>query len=145
MEYHNVVRTSIRVLYNNSRTAEMVDGNLSDTFVVSTGVIQGDVLAPFLFVILVDLPSGKGHLRHWLRSHDTSTPIQTSSCHCAEGPRFFSDDIPCLSLRHHRRRHNVLEPLLQPKVSGLSSVPPRHILYDLKQDELQSPACTPVV
>ena len=32
----------------------MVNGNLSDTFVVSTGVLQGDVLAPFLFVILVD-------------------------------------------------------------------------------------------
>lgn len=32
----------------------MVDGNISDTFQVSTGVLQGDVLAPFLFVILID-------------------------------------------------------------------------------------------
>ncbi|XP_068689925.1 uncharacterized protein [Montipora foliosa] len=33
----------------------MVDGRISDPFEVSTGVLQGDVLAPFLFMILVDL------------------------------------------------------------------------------------------
>ena len=32
----------------------MVDGNISDPFEVSTGVLQGDVQAPFLFIILVD-------------------------------------------------------------------------------------------
>ena len=48
------VVSATSVLYHNSSSAVMVDGNLSDTFVVSTGVLQGDVLAPFLFVILVD-------------------------------------------------------------------------------------------
>ena len=32
----------------------MVDGGQSDPFDVTTGVLQGDVLAPFLFVVLVD-------------------------------------------------------------------------------------------
>ena len=32
----------------------MVDGGLSDPFDVTTGVLQGDGLAPFLFVVLVD-------------------------------------------------------------------------------------------
>ena len=32
----------------------MVDGNLSEPFDVTTGVLQGDVLAPFLFVVLFD-------------------------------------------------------------------------------------------
>lgn len=32
----------------------MVDGSISDPFEVTTGVLQGDVLAPFLFVILID-------------------------------------------------------------------------------------------
>ena len=32
----------------------MVDKNISEAFEVSTGVLQGDVLAPFLFIILVD-------------------------------------------------------------------------------------------
>ena len=44
----------ISVLYKNSKSAVMVDGGLSDPFDVTTGVLQGDVLAPFLFVVLVD-------------------------------------------------------------------------------------------
>ena len=45
---------AIGVMYNNSKSAVMVDGSISDPFAVSTGVLQGDVLAPFLFVIMVD-------------------------------------------------------------------------------------------
>ena len=41
-------------LYKNSESAVMADGNISDTIEISTGVLQGDVLAPFLFVIKVD-------------------------------------------------------------------------------------------
>ena len=44
----------VRVLYKNSKSAVMVDGNLSDPFDVTAGVLQGDVLAPFLIVVLVD-------------------------------------------------------------------------------------------
>ena len=45
---------AISVLYHNSKSAVMVDGNISDPFQVTTGVLQGDVLAPFLFIILID-------------------------------------------------------------------------------------------
>ena len=38
----------------NAVSALMVDENISDPFEVSTGVMQGDVSAPFLFIILVD-------------------------------------------------------------------------------------------
>ena len=48
------VINAISVLYKNSKSAVMVDGGLSDPFDVTTGVLQGDVLAPFLFVVLVD-------------------------------------------------------------------------------------------
>ena len=41
---------AISTLYGNSRSVVMVDGSISDPFV---GVPQGDVLAPFLFIILV--------------------------------------------------------------------------------------------
>ena len=49
-----VIVNAISVLYNNSKSAVMVDGNISDPFQVTTGVLQGDVLAPFLFIILID-------------------------------------------------------------------------------------------
>jgi len=48
------VVNAIQALYKNTRSAVLVDGNLSDTFDVTTGVLQGDVLAPFLFIIVVD-------------------------------------------------------------------------------------------
>ena len=48
------VVNAISVLYKNSKSAVMVDGGLSDPFDVTTGVLQGDVLAPILFVVLVD-------------------------------------------------------------------------------------------
>ena len=50
------VVNAISVLYKNSKSAVMVDGGLglSDPFDVTTGVLQGDVLVPFLFVVLVD-------------------------------------------------------------------------------------------
>ena len=48
------VVNAISVLYKNSKSAVMVDGRLSDPFDITTGVLQGDVLAPFLFVVLVD-------------------------------------------------------------------------------------------
>ena len=50
----DAVVNAISVLYKNSESAVMVDGGLSDPFDATTGVLQGDVLAPFLFVVLVD-------------------------------------------------------------------------------------------
>ena len=45
---------AIRVLYDNSRSAVMVNGMLSNRFEITTGVLQRDVLAPYLFVIVID-------------------------------------------------------------------------------------------
>ena len=45
---------AIIVLYSNSKNAVLGNGNISVPFEVSTKVLQGDVWAPFLFIILVD-------------------------------------------------------------------------------------------
>ncbi len=45
---------AIQVLYKDSNSAVMVDGSISASFQVTTVVLQGNVLAPFLFIILVD-------------------------------------------------------------------------------------------
>ena len=49
-----VIVKAISVLYDNSKSAVMVDGTISESFLVTTGVLQGDVLAPFLFIMLMD-------------------------------------------------------------------------------------------
>ena len=45
---------SIEVLYCDTNSTVIVDGVLSDLFEVMTGVLQGDVLAPFIFIIIID-------------------------------------------------------------------------------------------
>jgi len=44
--------SAIRVLYDNSKSAVLADGQMSEEFDVTTGVLQGDVLAPFLFIVV---------------------------------------------------------------------------------------------
>ena len=39
---------------NNSKSDVMVDGNISDPFQFTAGLLQGDALAPFLFFILIN-------------------------------------------------------------------------------------------
>ena len=48
------VVNAVSALYNNSKSAVMVDRNILYPVKVCTGVLQGDVLAPHLFIILVD-------------------------------------------------------------------------------------------
>ena len=45
---------AIRALYDDSKSAVLVEGQISEEFDVTTGVLQGDVLAPFLFIIVLD-------------------------------------------------------------------------------------------
>ena len=48
------VVNAVSALYNDSKRAVIGDGNISNLFEAFTGVLQGHVLAPFLFIILVD-------------------------------------------------------------------------------------------
>ena len=48
---------AVRVLYTNSTSRVLVEGEISDPFKITTGVLQGDLLAPFLFIIVIDYVS----------------------------------------------------------------------------------------
>ena len=43
-----------RKLYDNSKAMVVVNGKMSETFAITTGVLQGDTLAPFLFIMVID-------------------------------------------------------------------------------------------
>ena len=74
---------AIGALYNNSKSAVMVDGNISEPFQVTTGVLQGDVLAPFLFIVLIDYIDYRRQLRiliqEWWRIHGNPEDILQKS------------------------------------------------------------------
>ena len=87
-------------MYYDSMSAVMVDGNLSETFAVSTGVLQDDVQASFLFVILVattDIDTGIVIHRRQSRRHPAIVPnyLQISLM-----------TLPCWNLLHHMHRHS---------------------------------------
>ncbi|CAF1477548.1 unnamed protein product, partial [Rotaria sp. Silwood1] len=55
---------AIQTIYNNSRSAVLVDGQLTEEFDVTTGVLQGDTLAPFLFIIVIDYVMKNAETQH---------------------------------------------------------------------------------
>lgn len=46
--------SAIRVLYDNSTSRVLINGQMSESFAVNTGVLQGHVLALFHFIIVID-------------------------------------------------------------------------------------------
>lgn len=50
-------------------SAVLVKGGLTDEFKITTGVLQGDTLAPFFFIIVITYVLKKAQLNH-ARAHD---------------------------------------------------------------------------
>jgi exonuclease III len=96
--------SAIRVLYDDSKSRVYVDGQLSEPFDISTGVLQGDVLAPFLFIIVIDyvskLSAGEfGYLTHAGSSTNSSGRSVRSTTRMIErrvNDLAFADDIALL-------------------------------------------------
>ena len=53
-----------QTIYNNSRSAILVDSQLTEGFYVTTSVLQGDTLAPFLFIIVIDYVMKNAEIQH---------------------------------------------------------------------------------
>ena len=56
-------------MYEGSTSAVRVDGSLSKEFLITTGVLQEDTLAPFLFVIVLDYVLWNTEARTGLQTH----------------------------------------------------------------------------
>ena len=48
------IANAICLLYEGTRLAVIIDGITTDEFEVNTGVLQGDLLAPYLFIVIID-------------------------------------------------------------------------------------------
>ena len=55
---------AIKKLYTASKAVVFVGGKQSDPFDITTGVLQGDVLAPFLFIVVIDYVMNKSAGTH---------------------------------------------------------------------------------
>ena len=102
---------AVRVLYTNSTSRVFVEGEISDPFKITTGVLQGDVLAPFLFIIVIDyvssLSAGNyGYLTHKAIERKNPRAAQRDSSVSASAPErklndlAFADDVALTRKRH---------------------------------------------
>ena len=98
---------AVRVLYTNSTSRVFVEGEISDPFKITTGVLQGDVLAPFLFIIVIDyvssLSAGNyGYLTHKAIERKNPRAARSNSSVSASAPErklndlAFADDVALL-------------------------------------------------
>ena len=101
--------TAVMALYNNTSAAVITPDGLTDTFTTSSGVLQGDTLAPFLFVLVLDWV-----LRTSLSSRDDGYVLckRTSSRHPEKRLAFlaYADDLALLasSAENAQRMLNAL-------------------------------------
>ncbi|KAI8494372.1 hypothetical protein Bbelb_275980 [Branchiostoma belcheri] len=59
---------AIKIMYDNTKATVLTPEGETDTFNINTGVLQGDPLAPFLFIVVLDYA-----LRRAVRTHDGIT------------------------------------------------------------------------
>ena len=83
---------AISTIYRSCLNRVRVNGQLSDPFTVSTGVLQGDTLAPFLFVIVLDYVLQQTHPDNGLRTHRDDPNVALPDLD-------FADDIVLLDSR----------------------------------------------
>ena len=79
------VVSTIQVLFTNSNSVVTVDEGISESFYVTSGVWQGDVLASSLFIILVD------HLLQ--KACEADLEVVTHPCQSRQNPAKLLDDL----------------------------------------------------
>ncbi len=112
---------AIRVLYDESESQVYFEGQLSKPFRVTTGVLQGDVLAPFLFIIVIYYISKLSAQDYGFKTHEgraqSARSLRSSSTDIERklNDLAFADDIALLEsteskseeqLRTHNRNAN---------------------------------------
>ena len=84
LRHHGVpvkIVNAIEAIYHNSRSVVLVDGKNSKEFDVTTGVLQGDTLVPFLFIVVIDYVMKNAQIEHTNREGESGfiTNIRQSS------------------------------------------------------------------
>ena len=120
---------AIRILYDNSKSQVYVDGKLSEPFQITTGVLQGDVLAPFLFIIVIDYISKLsekdfGYITHKGSSHESARPTRQTTQNQRQIERklndlTFADDMALLENDMNRAQQQLDALKVNARMTGL--------------------------
>ena len=104
-----MITNAIRVLYDHSTSRVYINGQVSDPFDITTGVLQGDVLAPFLFIIVIDYVSKRSAKEFGYQTHkgnpshcDRAARATTRAIDRRVNDLAFADDIALLEHDNER-------------------------------------------
>ena len=119
--------SAIRVMYDQSKSQVYLQGQLSEPFNITTGVLQGDVLAPFLFIIVIDYVSREsagefGYLTHKGNNQDQSGRQMRSTTRQLEyrvNDLAFADDISLLENDASRAQQQLDLLKIKARTTGL--------------------------
>ena len=108
---------AIKVMYNNSNSRVLVDGCISNPFEISTGVLQGDVLAPTLFIIVMDYVMSNSAKDFGFVSHPR---LSSRSEAKVINDLDFADDIALLETTVHKAQEQLEVTSLNAQKVGLN-------------------------
>ena len=102
--------SAISALYRGCSNRVRISGQLSEPFTVNTGVLQGDTLAPFLFVVVLDYVLRQTHPDCGLRTHPDVTLPDLD----------FADDIVLLDPEENRAGRHFRDLVHAARAVGLA-------------------------
>jgi hypothetical protein len=114
---------AIKAIYHNSKSVVLVDSNVSEEFDVTTGVLQGDTLAPFLFIIVIDYVMKNAQLDHtnekgehgFITNKRQSSRQPATTIHDLD----FADDIALLESSFERAQTQLIQTAKRANEVGL--------------------------
>jgi hypothetical protein len=117
---------AIRSLYYRSSSRIFVGGQLSEQFAITTGVLQGDIQAPFLFIIVIDYISKIAAEGHGFVTHEEKKNKSGRSLRSSTQPHErklndldFADDIALLESSEERSQKQLDSLKVQARKVGL--------------------------
>ncbi len=132
----NLLKT-IQAIYTNTKAKVMSPDGETDTFEIMMGVLQGDTLAPFLFVIVLDYALRKAINGREQELGFTMTPRKSRRVHAKmQTDLDFADDIALLSDHIEQAKELLLAVERECKKVGLgiNAGKTKYMSYNIAED-----------
>jgi len=91
---------AIKLLYNDSESTVKINGQLSEYFKINTGVLQGDTLAPFIFITVLNFVLERSHDEKF--GFTTKTDRKLTDLDFADDIVLFDDNIETAVLHFNK-------------------------------------------
>ena len=142
---------AIATIYSNTTDRVRIGESLSEVFNIRTGVLRGDALAPFLFIIVLDYILKQTDPSHGIKTHlpglDTCLPdldfaddtvtFDSNEMNAGEHLKNIQETAAKVGLKINRDKTKILLVNYEPSDQPPKALDKREIVDDLKYMELR--------